>query len=251
MSVKKAGEMTFLEHLEELRWRIIKILIALTVASIAAYFFSDYLFIWIKWPLDQASPDKKITLNYLKISDAFNFRVKLAILAGIFISIPITLYQIWKFIMPGLHSHEKKMVFGLVFWSSLLFLSGATMCYLWLLPITIEFLLNIAPEGVAPVLTLNDYLSFVMGMTLSFGFVFQLPLVSLLLGKLGLINARFLAKGRRYAILIISIVAAVVTPSTDAFTMMMMAGPLYLLYEVSIILLKLNERARKKKILAG
>jgi sec-independent protein translocase protein TatC len=245
------GEMPFLEHLEEFRWRVIKITLALAVASIIAYIFSDYLYKFIRWPLEQASPDRQITLNFLRLGEAFNFRIKLSLLTGIFISIPITIYQIWKFVMPGLYKHEIRMVFSLVFWSSVLFLTGAAMCYFWILPVTIKFLIEIAPEGVNPMLTLDEYLSFIMWTTLAFGLVFQLPLVSLFLGKLGIVNHSMLSRGRSYAVLGICIVAAVVTPSGDAFTMVMLALPLYLLYEISIILLKFNSKSKIKNELAG
>jgi len=246
-----SGEMPFLEHLEELRWRIIKITIALAIASVIAYLFSDRLFEFIRWPLNKAMPDKQITLNFFKLGEAFNFRIKLSLLTGVFISIPITIYQIWKFVMPGLYKHEKKWIIVIVFWSSLLFLTGSAMCYFWILPVTIQFLIEIAPQGVNPILTLDEYLSFIMWTTLAFGVVFQLPLVSLFLGKLGIINYSLLSKGRRYAVLGISVVAAVVTPSGDAFTMAMLAGPLYILYEVSILLLRFTNKPRKEKELAG
>jgi sec-independent protein translocase protein TatC len=114
------------------------------------------------------------------------------------------------------------------------------MCFFWVMPITIKFLLAIAPENVVPMLTINEYINFVMWTTVSFGLVFQLPLVALFLGKLGLINWRMMARGRRYAIVGIAFVAAVVTPSTDALSMILLALPLYLLYEVSIWLLRFN-----------
>ncbi|HBC47305.1 MAG TPA: twin-arginine translocase subunit TatC [candidate division Zixibacteria bacterium] len=239
MNENKAPDMPILEHLEELRWRIIKIMIALCVTSIACYFFTDTFFRWIRWPLDMATPPGQvINLNYLRIGESFSVRIRLAILAGVFISIPITLFQIWRFVAPGLYKHERRSILPLVFWSSLLFLVGSAMCFFWVMPITIKFLLALAPENVVPMLTINEYINFVMWTTVSFGLVFQLPLVALFLGKLGLINWRMMARGRRYAIVGIAFVAAVVTPSTDALSMILLALPLYLLYEVSIWLLR-------------
>jgi len=240
----RTGEMPILEHLEELRWRIIKILAALIIAAIASYFFTDTLFKWIRWPLDAATPPgQKINLNYMKIGDSFTIRIKLALLAGVFITIPVIVYQIWRFIMPGLYERERRAITPLVFWSSLLFLIGAGLCFFWVMPITIKFLLEIAPQDVAPVLTVNDYINFIMWTTISFGAVFQLPLVALFFGKLGLINWRMLSKGRSYAIVIIGFVAAIITPSTDAFSMVLLALPLYALYEVSIWLLRFRSRS--------
>ena len=252
MSGGKTGEMPLLEHLEELRWRIIKILLALTIASVASYFFTDTFFRWIRWPLDVATPPgQKINLNYLRIGDSFTIRVKLAVISGIFISIPITLFQIWRFVTPGLYAHERRRILPLVFWSTLLFLMGAAMCYFWVMPITIRFLLEIAPQDITPVLTVTEYINFIMWTTLSFGLVFQLPLIALFLGKLGIINWRMLSKGRRYAIVIIVFAAAVITPSTDALSMLLLAAPLYLLYEISIWLLRLKGRVRPETEQAG
>ncbi len=242
--------MPFLEHLEELRWRIIKILAAMIIASIGCYLISDFLFHWLRYPLEKAVPDGKIDLNFLKISEGFTVRIKLSFLAGIFVSIPITVYQAWCFVMPGLYEHEKKFIIPLVFISSVLFLGGAAMCFVWVLPFTISFLLNIAPENVTPVLTVNEYLNFVMWTTLAYGAVFQTPIIALFLGKLGIINAGMLGKGRRYAVVAIAVIAAVVTPP-DVFSMAMMGLPLYILYEISILILIIIGKRSKKADLAG
>ncbi len=242
--------MPFLDHLEELRWRIIKVLIALVIASIGSYIVSDYLFQWLRWPLERAIPDGSIDLNFLKVGEGFTVRIKLSILMGIFISIPVTIYQIWRFVMPGLYQKERKIVVPLVASSSFLFLLGAAMCFIWVLPITINFLLGIAPEDVKPVLTINEYVNFVMWTTLAYGVVFQLPIVALFLGKLGLVNARLLGKGRRYAVVGIAALAAIVTPP-DIFSMALMGLPLYLLYELSILILIIIGKSGKKAELAG
>lgn len=250
MTAESKGEMPFLDHLEELRWRIIKILAALVVASIGCYVFSDFLFQWLRWPLQRAVPDGSVDLNFLKVGEGFTVRIKLSVLAGIFISIPVTIYQIWRFVMPGLYDKEKRVVVPLVASSSILFLVGAAMCFIWVLPFTIRFLLGIAPEDVKPVLTINEYLNFVMWTTLAYGLVFQLPIVSLFLGRLGIIDSKLLSKGRRYAIVAVAVVAAVVTPP-DVFSMAMMGLPLYLLYEISILILFLTGKRQKKENLAG
>jgi sec-independent protein translocase protein TatC len=246
LSDPKAGDMTILDHLEELRRRLIFVLFVLCVGTIACYFFTDTLFKWIRWPLDAASPLHKINLNYMRLVESFNMRVKLAFVAGIFITIPITLYHVWRFISPGLYSHEKRKVLPVVFWSTILFLTGSALCFFWVMPITIRFLLYIAPADMTPVLTVSEYINFVMWTTISFGAVFELPLIALFLGKLGIINWRMLSKGRRYAIVIISFAAAVITPSTDALSMILLALPLYMLFEVSIWLLRFRVKSRPK-----
>jgi len=247
---KKKRDMPFLDHLEELRWRIIKILAATVIAAIACYFISNFLFHWLRYPLEKAVPDGSVDLNFLKVAEGFTVRLKLSFLAGIFVSIPITVFQIWAFVMPGLYAKEKKIVIPLVFASSLLFLIGAAMCFIWVLPFTIRFLLNIAPENVKPVLTINEYLTFVMWTTLAYGTVFQTPIVALFLGKMGIIDAKILGKGRRYAIVAIAAISSVVTPP-DVFSMAMMGLPLYLLYEISIIILKIIGKSGKKPDLDG
>jgi len=247
---KYKGEMPFLDHLEELRWRIIKILAGMVIASVACYFFSDTLFIWLRYPLQKAVPDGSVDLNFLKVAEGFTVRLKLSFLGGVFISIPITIYQIWAFVMPGLYEREIKVIVPLVFVSSILFLVGAAMCFIWVLPFTINFLLNIAPENVKPVLTINEYLTFVMWTTLAYGIVFQTPIIALFLGKMGLVNAKLLGKGRRYAIVAVAVISAVVTPP-DVFSMAMMGLPLYLLYEASIIVLRIIGKSGKSRELAG
>lgn len=250
MTEQNKGEMPFLDHLEELRWRIIKILAAMVIAAVVCYLFSDYLFTALRFPLTKAVPDGSVDLNFLKVSEGFTVRLKLSFLAGIFVSIPITIYQVWAFVMPGLYEREIKVIVPLVFVSSILFLIGAAMCFIWVLPFTIRFLLNIAPQNVKPVLTINEYLNFVMWTTLAYGLVFQTPIVALFLGKMGIINARMLGKGRRYAIVAVAVIAAVVTPP-DIFSMLMMGLPLYLLYEASIIVLIVIGKSGKEKELAG
>jgi sec-independent protein translocase protein TatC len=220
------------------------------VASIVCYIFSDFLFGWLRWPLQRAVPDGSVDLNFLKVGEGFTVRIKLSILAGIFISIPVTIYQIWRFVMPGLYDREKRIVIPLVASSSVLFLVGAAMCFIWVLPFTINFLLRIAPEDVKPVLTINEYLNFVMWTTLAYGLVFQLPIVAFFLGRLGIINHKLLAKGRRYAIVGVAALAAIVTPP-DVFSMAMMGLPLYLLYEISILILLITGKREKKQNLAG
>jgi sec-independent protein translocase protein TatC len=246
VSETSKSDMTILDHLEELRRRIIFILFFICAATLACYFFTDTLFVWIRWPLDVASPGKKIALNYMRLVESFNMRVKLAFVAAIFVTIPLTLFHIWRFVSPGLHAHEKRRILPLVFWSTLLFFAGASLCYFWVMPITIRFLLEIAPPDLTPILTVSEYISFVMWTTISFGAVFELPLIALFLGKLGIINWRMLSKGRRYAIVGITFAAAVITPSTDALSMILLALPLYMLYEVSIWLLRFRVADRPK-----
>ncbi|MCA1989404.1 MAG: twin-arginine translocase subunit TatC, partial [Desulfarculus sp.] len=153
-------------------------------------------------------------------------------------------YQLWKFISPGLYERERKMVWPFVIISSVLFISGAVFCYLVVFPFAFAFFMSLATSEIVPMLKVNEYLSFSSTLLFLFGLTFETPLVLFFMAKLGLVNARKLRKNRRYAILIIFIVAAVATPTPDVVTQCLMAAPLMLLYEFSILLIA---RAEKNK----
>ena len=242
---KKIYEMPFLDHLEELRWRLIKIIAAVVVFAIAAFYFSDYLFSALWHPLNKAAPDLKI--HYFKVTEGFTTRLKLSIVGGFIAASPIVFYQIWKFILPGLYDREVKIVMPIALFSTVFFLVGTSFCYYLLLPFGLNFFLNTqAPAGTQPTLMMSDYLSFILVLLLSFGLVFQLPVVSFFLGKIGLISSKLLASGRRYALVIIAILAAVITPP-DFISQLAIGIPLYILYEISIIIVRLTGSAEKSK----
>ena len=234
------GEMPFLDHLEELRWRLIKALIAVTVGAIVAYIFSDYLFTILWHPLKVVAPELKI--HYFKVTEAFTTRIKLAVVAGAIGTSPIVFYQIWKFVLPGLYDREVRIVYPIVLFSTVFFITGAVFCYFVMLPYGLDFFYGQAPPDTEPTLMMSDYLGFIMALLLAFGAVFQLPVISYFLGRTGLITSRFLATGRRYAAVIISIVAAVITPP-DFISQIAVGIPLYILYEISIIVVRFTGRA--------
>ncbi|MCD6162381.1 MAG: twin-arginine translocase subunit TatC [candidate division Zixibacteria bacterium] len=241
---EQSNEMPFLSHLEELRWRLIKIIAAIIICAVAAYIFSDYLFQALWYPLNQAAPELKI--HYFKVTEGFTTRLKLSIVGGAIAASPIIFYQIWKFVLPGLYDREVKVVMPIVLFSTLFFFVGTLFCYFILLPYGLGFFYTQAPEGTQPTLMMGDYLSFILMLILAFGIVFQLPVVSFFLGKIGLISSKFLAKGRRYAVLIIAILAAVLTPP-DFISQLGIGIPLYILYEISIIIVKLTGSAEKQE----
>ncbi len=240
---REIHQMSFLDHLEELRSRIIKSLYSVIILSVVAYIFSVRLLNFILRPLpgDQA-------VYFLSPTEAFSTRIKISLIAGIMLSVPVIFYHLWKFVVPGLFAKEVKVIIPVVISSTFFFLVGASFCFLFVLPVSIKFLMGFGTDKLKPMIQIKDYISFVCYMSLAFGAVFELPVISYFLGRIGLISARTFIKGRRYAIVIILIVAAVVTPTPDAFTQLMLAGPLYLLYEISIIVLKLTA---KKKPLPG
>jgi sec-independent protein translocase protein TatC len=237
MQKKKTEPMSFLEHLEELRFRIIKCLVSILIFSIAAYIFSDQIYSILQIPLYKAVPD--IKLHYFKVTEGFTIRVKMSLLAGVILSVPVILYQIWRFVVPGLYEREKKMVVPVVAAGSIFFLLGAIFCFFVVLPRAIVFLSSVAFKGLEPTWMIQEYFSFVMQLILAFGATFELPILCFFLGRLGIIDSKLLARGRRYALVGIATLAAIVTPP-DIFSQVVLALPVYLLYELSILIVKLT-----------
>lgn len=230
--------MSFWEHLEELRWRLIKSLSAVLIMSIVAYIFADKLIDVVTYPVDE--------VFFLGPTEAFAVRIKISLFAGFIVALPYILYQIWQFVVPGLYSHEVRMAAPVVIFSSLFFVAGAAFCWFFVLPVGLKFLMGFGTEKMKPMIAVGKYVSFVGWMTISFGSVFQLPIVSFFLGRLGILSSRKMKTGRRYALIGILIVAAAVTPSPDVFSQLMLAGPLYLLYEASVILVRMTGRAEAR-----
>jgi sec-independent protein translocase protein TatC len=238
MEKKKTEPMSFLDHLEELRFRVIKCLLSVLIFSIAAYIFSDQIYSILQMPLYRAVPD--IKLHYFRVTEGFTVRVKMSLLAGLILSVPVILYQIWQFVVPGLYEREKKLVVPVVFAGSLFFLLGALFCFFIVLPRAIAFLSSVAFKGLEPTWMIQEYFSFMMQLVLAFGATFELPILCFFLGRLGIIDSRLMAKGRRYALVAIAILAAAVTPGPDVFSQVVLALPVYLLYELSILIVKLT-----------
>jgi len=226
--------MSFLGHLEELRHRLIKSIASVLLLSIVFYFFSERVIDYLTAPVN--------VTYFTSPTEAFSIRIKLSLILGLMASIPLVLYQIWKFVVPGLTKKEVKYVFPVVFFSSLFFLGGASFCYFLVLPLGIKFLLGFQTERLLPLIKIGDYVSFVAWMVLAFGLVFQLPILTFFLGKIGLVSSLTLRKGRKYAFLGILILAAVLTPSPDVFSQLLLAIPLYVLYEVSIIVVRITAK---------
>jgi sec-independent protein translocase protein TatC len=176
-------------------------------------------------------------------TEAFSTRIKISLIAGIIISLPVIFYHAWKFITPGLFQREIKLIIPAVLSSTIFFLVGAVFCYWLVLPLSMKFLLGFGTEKLKPMIQIRDYISFVSYMILAFGSVFELPVISYFLGRLGVITPQTLRKGRRYAITGILVLAAVITPP-DVFSQIMLAAPLYFLYEVSIIVVKVTQKRK-------
>jgi len=229
-------EMPFLDHLEELRRRLITCFLAILIFSIAGYFFADGILEFLTRPVDE--------VYFMGITEAFAVKIKVALLFGLFLSVPLIFFQLWRFVAPGLYAREIRMVLPVVAGMSFFFLGGALFCFYAVLPLGIKFLLGFGTAKMKPLLSVEKYISFVGWMTVAFGAVFQLPVVTFILGRLGLVDAAMLRHGRRYAVVGILIVAAVATPSPDVFSQLLLAGPLYSLYELSIILVAVSGKKK-------
>jgi sec-independent protein translocase protein TatC len=178
-------------------------------------------------------------------AEAFIVYMKLAFYCALFFSSPYILYQAWMFIAPALYAHEKRYVLPFMITAIGLFLTGMAFAYFVVFPLGFKFLMSLSTEFIKPMVRLQDYLSFTMTLLLAFGAVFELPVFVFFLAKMGIITHKTLSRNRRFAILIIFIVAGVLTPGPDVFSQLSMAGPLLILYEVSIILAKMAERKPK------
>ncbi|PKN60196.1 MAG: twin-arginine translocase subunit TatC [Deltaproteobacteria bacterium HGW-Deltaproteobacteria-11] len=232
-------------HLEELRKRLVRSLIAIGVGFGACYYFKDGLFKIITKPLRDVLP-KDSYMIYTSLPEAFFTYMKIAFFASLVLTAPFTLYQIWKFISPGLYSREKKYVIPFVLTSTLLFFGGILFAYFLALPPAFGFFVEFSTDSLRPMFTMREYLSFALKFLLAFGVSFQLPVFIFFMTKLGIVNSQLLAKQRRYAILIIFITAAILTPSPDAFTQIIMAIPLMVLYEFSVFIAKFAEKKKKE-----
>jgi len=241
------NEMPFLDHLEELRWRIIKALISVVVFTVAAFSFSDFILEWMLLPAEHVSVP--LSLQVLKVQAIFIIKLEIALIVGIILSLPVILYQIWLFVAPGLHDKEKKYIWPLIFFAMLSFLTGGAFAYFVIVPYTLDFFLGLAPSNVANNIAIDFYFGFLLRLILVFGIVFELPVLSVILSKLGLITPAFLRKYRRHAIVIFFVGAAILTPP-DPTTQVLLAIPLVLLYEVTIFISYIFAKKRKAKELA-
>jgi sec-independent protein translocase protein TatC len=233
-------KMSLTEHLVELRKRLVRSFIVLGIGFFACYYYKDFLFEIITRPLTQVLP-KNSYLIYTGLTEAFFVYMKIAFFASLIITCPFLLYQIWKFIAPGLHHTEKKYVTPFVLSSSLLFIAGVSFGYFVALPPAFEFFVSFNNKYLQAMISFADYLSLFVTFLLGFGLSFEMPIFIFFLTKLRIVNPRMLSKQRRYAILVIFIVAAILTPSPDALSQVLMAIPLMFLYEISIFVSKFAE----------
>jgi sec-independent protein translocase protein TatC len=233
----------FLSHLEELRKRLIACAIAAAVGFGIAYSFSGRLFEVLISPLKAVMPEGN-HLIFTSLPEMFMTELKVAFVAGILLTSPFLFYEMWMFVAPGLYRHEKRLAIPFILASTVLFISGALFGYFVVFPFGFKFFMGYSNEFVKAMPSVKEYFSFALGLLFAFGVVFELPVVLFFLAKLGIVSQEFLRKQRKYAILLIFMISALLTPTPDVINQCLMAVPLMVLYEVGIILAGL---ARSKK----
>ena len=223
----------FTAHLEELRKRLITCFVAVGIGFVLSYGFKEKLFQILTRPLIgvMQAGDKLI---FTGLPEAFFTYLKVAFLFGIILAAPVIFYQFWMFVAPGLYDKEKRLMFPIVFLSTVFFVGGAFFGYFIVFPYGFKFFLGFASDIIKPLPSMREYLSFASKLLLAFGLVFELPLIITFLAKLGMVSVSFLKKNRKYALLLFFVGAAILTPP-DVVTQIMMALPLMVLYEISIV----------------
>jgi sec-independent protein translocase protein TatC len=221
-------------HLEELRTRLIRMIAALSIAAIACWLVIEHLVEFLLAPLQQLRPDQSLIIG-TGVTEAFFTKLKVAVIGGIFLSSPILFFQAWRFVAPGLYDREKRVAMPFSVAASVFFIAGASFCYWLVFPVAFQFFLEeFASIGVSAQIRVSEYLSFSSRMLLAFGVTFELPVVTFFLARLGLVTHKTLIGWWRYAIIVIFVVAAVLTPGPDVASQMLMAAPLLVLYVLSI-----------------
>lgn len=238
--------MSFMEHLGELRTRIMWSLAWVLVGVAVGFPFAERVIDFLSRPVRQAGQ----TLVYTQLTEAFWVQMKVALVVGMFVAAPGVLWQVWRFVEPGLHKHEKKYAVPFILIGTLLFLIGGAFSLLVVAPFAARYFLAWGRPGLQPMITIGSYFDFYLKFTLAFGAVFELPLAITLLARFGVVTPKMLAKNRKYAILGAFIAGAVLTPTPDAFNQTLMAGPLIILYEVGIVCARIFGRRAPAPVVA-
>lgn len=262
------GEMSFFDHLEALRWHLIRSALAIVVFTIGVFAYYSWIYdnvimapskstFWTfrmmcdlgKFLHRDMCPSKiNIQLINTEMAGQFTLQIDSSLMIGLVLGIPYLLFELWKFIKPALHEKERKAASGFVFYASFLFLTGVMFGYYVITPISLNFLAGYTvSSSIQNLFSIDSYISSVSTLTIATGLVFELPILVYILANLGILTPKFMRETRRYAIVIILIVAAVVTPTPDMLTMTVVAIPLFLLYELSISVAAVVEKRKKKR----
>lgn len=235
--------MSLLDHLDELRSCALKSVLAVLTFFCFALFFSSKVINYLKVPLANVLPNNAKVLHFTGPLEVFMASIKTSFLVSLILASPVWIYQFWKFVEPALYEKEKRYVTPFIFFSIALFFSGVLFSYFLILPLALEFLIGLGLEVGSPIITISDYLSLLTIMILGFGVTFEAPLILVLLATLDLLTSKMLIEYRKYVIIIILFIAAILTPP-DPLSQIGLAIPLYLMYELSILVIRLIERKR-------
>jgi len=236
-------EMPFLDHLEELRWRILKSLTAVFVCMIAALVFSEKLLYLLTLPNNRlAEPSKLI---FLKPTGMLLVRMEIALVAGLIIASPIIFTQFWRFVAPGLLQKERHFVKYAIFYSVICFAGGCLFAYGIMIPSILPFLYQMGTDTIQATININDYISFILRLILVAGMIFEMPVISFFLARIGILTPDFMKKYRRYGIVLVFVVSAIITPP-DPVSQLLMALPLLFLYQISIWVSAMGQRKKKE-----
>jgi sec-independent protein translocase protein TatC len=246
-SESESGKMSFLDHLDELRRRIIYSVLAIVVGFLIACLFLEQLFNFVITPMKAALPAGQ-TLVFTEPTEALMLYLKMAVLAGLLIASPGVMTQVWLFVAPGLYSNEKKLAIPFVAMSSFFFVGGAAFAHYVVFPLTWKFFQSFSSDTLTFMPRVEPAFGLYVKLLLVFGLIFQMPTLVLFLARMGVITARFLIRNMKYAILIMFIVGAVLSPGTDPVGQVLMAGPMFLLYLLSIALAWIFGKKRKKAL---
>jgi len=250
--------MSFWSHLDELRKRIVYAAIAIGIGFIVCFAYSEEILGMLLLPMNATvafslqfpfvvfTPNKTVqTLHFTTLTEPFMSHMKIGFISGIMLTVPVLLFQVWQFISPGLLPRERRYAGQFVFFSTIFFAIGVLFCFFALLPIAVPFLISYKAEHLTPIIKIGDYIDFTLKFMLATGAVFELPLIMILLGRMGVINPDVLTKFRKYAFLIAFIIGGIVTPTPDVFNMTLMSLPIYFLYEIGILGVRFFGRKRK------
>ena len=223
--------MPFLDHLEELRWRLIKSIASVLIGAVISFYFIDQIIEFLVKPTEALK--NSMDLQVLKVQGMFMIKWSIALFGGIIISIPVLTFQIWKFVAPGLYIDEKKYIIPLIIFTFLSFLCGLIFAYMIVIPFSLSFFTSVGFEGIQNNFSINYYFSFITWLMIGSGLIFELPVIVFILSFIGLLTPAFMRHYRRYAIVIILVLSAFITPP-DPVSLVLMSIPLLVLYELSI-----------------
>ena len=246
---QEAEGLTFIDHLHELRRRLIVTVLSVAIGAGLTFGFAEEMVHILMQPVLDALPEGQKQLAFLSLLEKVFVYLRVSVYGGVFVMTPILLYQLWAFIAPGLYARERKVVAPFLFFGTLMFVGGGVFCYFLILPNAFAFLLDFggAADWTMPVLTLKDQLSLVLMLELAFGVIFEIPVVIAFLALIGVVDAALLSSYRRHAVVVVTIAAAVITPTGDPFNLALMAVPMYVFYEVGIVLAWIIGRKRKEE----